>query len=107
MKLVYKSGCWNFVGYDLGDNDEMFDLINEVDALVTRVVNLIYDVVEEVDVLLHGKKVNVVDFYVYFYFEIILGNILYAIGLTMTPALLSELLKYILNKNIEVEGFLI
>lgn len=45
------------LGYDLGDNDEMFDMINEVDALVTRVVNLIYDVVEEVDVLLHGRKV--------------------------------------------------
>lgn len=45
----------------MGDNDEMYDLINEVDALVTRVVNLIYDVVEEVDELLHGKKVAFLD----------------------------------------------
>jgi len=49
----------NGLGYDMGKNDEMFDLINEGDALVTKVVNLIHDVVQEVDEIPHGKKVNV------------------------------------------------
>ena len=59
MMMDHERRFSNFVGYDLGDNDEVYNLINEVDALVTKVVNLIYDVVEEVDVLLHGKKVNI------------------------------------------------
>lgn len=46
-----------FLGYDMGDNTEIYDLINEIDALVTKVVNLIHDVVIEVDEILHGNKV--------------------------------------------------
>ncbi|XP_073385510.1 uncharacterized protein [Physcomitrium patens] len=46
-------------GYDMGDNTEIYDLINEIDALVTKVVNLIHDVVIEVDEILHGNKLGI------------------------------------------------